>query len=81
MPFCLEPKRSREDATPQELLVDHMQRLTSMFGMLFYRYRIPSFGAAGLAVHNAGQMVVERVDELPHVETWVQEYSTTLRAN
>lgn len=81
MPFCLEPKRSREDASQQEILVDHMQRLTSKFGLLFYRYRMASFGAVGLAVHRAGQMVVERVDDLPHVEIWVQEYSTTLRAN
>ena len=81
MPFCLEPKRSREDATPQETLVDHMQRLTSKFGMLFYRYRMASYGAVGLAVHKAGEMIVERIDDLPLVETWVQNYSSTLRAN
>jgi hypothetical protein len=81
MPFCLEPKSSRDDATAQETLVDHMQRLTGKFGLLFYRYRMASFAALGLAVHLAGKMIVERVDDLPRVETWVQDYSTTLRAH
>ncbi len=69
MPFCLEPKNPREDAKAQEVLVDLMQRLTSKYGLMFYRYRIASFSAIGLTVHQSGRAVVERVSDLPRVET------------
>jgi hypothetical protein len=81
MPFCLEPKKAGEDLTAQEVLVDHMQRLLSKYGLVFYRYRMASFSALGLAVHQTGRAVVERVEDLPRVETWVQTYSEMLRAH
>lgn len=81
MPFCLEPKKAGEDVTAQEVLVDHMQRLLSKYGLVFYRYRLASYGARGLAVHQTGRAVVERVEDLPRVETWVKTYSGTLRAH
>jgi len=81
MPFCLEPKKPGQDTTAQEVLVDLMQRLMSKFGLVFYRYRIASFSARGLAVHQAGQAVVERVEDLPRVEAWVQECTATIRTH
>jgi hypothetical protein len=81
MPFCLEPKKPGEDTTAQEVLVDLMQRLMSKFGLVFYRYRMASFSARGLAVHQTGRAVVERVEDLPRVETWVRAYSATIRAH
>ena len=79
MPFCLEPKNPRQDINPQEVLVDLMQRLTSKYGLLFYRYRVASFAVAGLEVHHSGRAVVERVNDIPRVEAWVREYAHTLR--
>ena len=81
MPFCLEPKTPRDDATAQEVLVDLMQRLTSKYGLVFYRYRIASYGAVGLAVHQTGRANVERVGDLPRVATWVEQYSATIRTH
>jgi hypothetical protein len=79
MPFCLEPQGHDDGSTPQELLVDHMQRLTHKFGTLFYRYRMAHHAAEGLRIHSGGRFRVERIGDLPKVIDWVQTYSTTLR--
>jgi hypothetical protein len=78
MPFCVTPKRAEDAAQTQEFAVGNMQKLTAQFGVLFYRYRVPHFAAKGIAA--SVQHPVERVDELPKVETWVKQYSDQLRA-
>ena len=56
-----------------------MQRLTAQFGILFYRYRLANYAAAGLRVRDAHGYLIERVDELPRVAEWVSAYSERLR--
>ncbi len=81
IPFCLDPKASDDPSIAQEIAVDYnMQRLTNQFGVIFYRYRLPYFAAVGLRVHAQAGHLIERVDELPRVEQWVQTYTTRLRA-
>lgn len=79
MPFCLEPKGVDDAVDAQEVAVDNMQRLTSQFGVLFYRYRMANFAAIGLQSAQSGNLV-ERVDELPRVTEWVTLYSQRLKA-
>jgi hypothetical protein len=80
MPFCLEPKGQNQDVAAQELLVDHMQRLTHKYGVIFYRYRIASYAAKGLLIHDHGEHLIERVADIPKIAEWVQEYSQALKA-
>jgi hypothetical protein len=78
IPFCLEPTGASPDATPQEVLVDHMQALTIQFGTVFYRYRIPRCAAEGLNVDASGRYRIERVADLVKIEVWVDDYWRTL---
>jgi hypothetical protein len=80
MPFCLEPKGAADAFEAQEIAVANMQRLTNQFGMLFYRYRMPYFAAKGIKANTEQGHMVERIDELPRVQQWVQQYSDQLRA-
>ncbi len=80
IPFCLEPKGQKYDVAGQELLVDHMQRLTHKYGIIFYRYRVASYAAKGLRIHDQGQHLIERVADIPRIVEWVREYSQALRA-
>lgn len=80
MPFCLEPKSVDDAVLAQEIAVGNMQRLTNMFGVLFYRYRMPHFAAKGMRIRQDAGHLIERADELPRVEAWVQAYSDRLRA-
>ena len=79
IPFCLEPM-SNDDTVPLlAVAVDYMQRLTSKFGVVIYRNRMPHFTTRGIRFHQATGGPVERIDELPLVAHWVQNYSQILR--
>jgi len=80
MPFCLEAKGHDDSATAQEILVDHMQRLTKKFGIIIYRYRLARHAAEGLRIHQNGTHEVQRADEVHKIVAWVREYSDSLRA-
>lgn len=79
MPFCLEPKGADDPNVAQEISVGNMQRLTNQFGVLFYRYRMPHYAAKGIKVKAEQGYLVERIDELPKVQEWVETYSGQLR--
>ena len=55
-----------------------MQRLTSKFGIVIYRNRMPHFAARGFRHHHDTGHPVERIEDLPRVVEWVQNYSQTL---
>ena len=78
MPFCFKSKRDEDATLTQENAVGKMQRLTAQFGVLFYRYRMLHYAAKGIIA--SAQHLVERIDELPRVQLWVQEYSDQLWA-
>jgi hypothetical protein len=80
MPFCLEPKQGDSSATPQEVLYGHAQYLTSKYGVIFYRYRLPRYASIGIDIHTSGIHKIERMDDLPKVVTWVQQYQEKLKA-
>jgi hypothetical protein len=79
IPFCLDPKGTEDAALAQEIAVDNMQRLTMQFGVLVYRYRMPHYAAIGLQGQTQHGHFIERADELPRVEQWVQAYAERLR--
>jgi hypothetical protein len=79
IPFCVEPKGSDDPNEAQEIAVNNMQRLTNQFGVLIYRYRLPRFAAKGVQVSAELGHLVERIDELPKIERWVERYSDKLR--
>ena len=78
MPFCLEPKGNDDTVPPHAVAVDNMQRLTSKFGIVIYRNRMPHFAARGFRHHHDTGHPVERIEDLPRVVEWVQNYSQTL---
>lgn len=80
MPFCIEAKGHDDGASAQEVLADHMQRLTKKYGMVIYRYRLARYAADGLLIHESGLHEVQRANELPKILAWVREYSDSLRA-
>lgn len=80
IPFCIEPKGADDETTAQDVLVDHMQRLTKKYGIIVYRYRMARWAADGLRLHAQGAFTIERINELANVMQWVQAYSQTLRA-
>ena len=80
MPFCIEAKGHDDGASAQEVLADHMQRLTKKYGTVIYRYRLARHAAEGLLIHQGGLHEVQRVNELPRILAWVREYSDSLRA-
>lgn len=79
MPFCLEPKSNDETIPQRAVAIDHIQRLTAKYGVMFYRERMPVFTARGIAINQNAGHVVERIDELPQVADWVRAYSQVLR--
>jgi len=56
-----------------------MQKLVTQFGILVYRYRLPYYAARGLEGRVQHGHLVERANDLPRVEQWVQTYSKRLR--
>lgn len=78
IPFCFVPNGVGDPELSQEGAVATMQRHTTQFGVLFYRYRVPHYAAKGIAA--SGQHTVERINDLPRVSDWVQQYSNQLRA-
>lgn len=80
MPFCIEARGHDDTASPQEVLVDHMQRLTKKYGIIVYRYRLARHAAEGLRIHERTEHEVQRADELYKIIQWVREYSEILKA-
>lgn len=80
MPFCIEAKSHDENTSAQEVLVDHMQRLTKKYGIIIYRYRLAKHAAEGLRIHHRGDHEVQRANDLHKITEWVRGYSDTLRA-
>lgn len=80
MPFCIEARGHDEIAWRQELLVDHMQRLTKKYGINIYRYRLEGHAAEDLRIHERTEYEVQRADELYRIIHWVREYSEILKA-
>jgi hypothetical protein len=79
MPFGLEPE-DPEDGTPYEkVLKDYMQSIGYAFGTLFYRNRIAKHLAEGLELIEAGELHIERHEEIPQVIKWVERYVKRLR--
>ncbi len=73
IPFCLEPEaRYSEQADMRQLLRDYLQVLTVQFGIVFYRYRLAAFAARGLKLHDQGDAVLERYDEINDIVAWVE---------
>ena len=77
MPFCIESKGGDDAALTQENLAGLMQKLTAQFGLIVYRYRMAHYAARGLQGREDDGHLVERADDLPQVEQWVQAVSYT----
>lgn len=80
MPFGLEPDLPGDSTPYNDVLNDYVQSVNYKFGQLFYRDRVVRHFADGLRLIEAGETEIQRHKDIPKIESWVDNYSKSLRA-